>query len=141
MLSRRAEEAFLLMNYFWNSARFTRWLTELVLAIIVVLTTNAVVTADGSRNPKSTSPAEGKGVSATTGDVRRVAAAKAYSALPLGFEPNQGQVSGTTQFIAHGAGYSVFVSPGSTLWALETSQREDVASTSVAKMNPHRRAR
>ena len=37
------------------------------------------------------------------------ATAAAYGRLPLSFEPNQGQVTDTVQFLAHGPGYSLYL--------------------------------
>ena len=42
--------------------------------------------------------------------------------LPLTFEPNQGQTDATVQFLAHGAGYSLFLAPGQVALNLERQQ-------------------
>jgi hypothetical protein len=41
-----------------------------------------------------------------------------YGKLPLSFEPNQGQTDARVQFLAHGAGYTIFLSPTSATFAL-----------------------
>jgi hypothetical protein len=45
-----------------------------------------------------------------------------YGKLPLSFEPNQGQTDERVQFLARGAGYTIFLSPASATFAL---RRED----------------
>ncbi len=43
----------------------------------------------------------------------------AYGNLPLSFEPNQGQSSPDVQYLAHGAGYSLFLTPSGAVFNLD----------------------
>src|SRR5580700_3223916 len=59
-----------------------------------------------------------------TGVIATVIAANAqlaadYGKLPLSFEPNQGQTDARAQFVARGAGYTIFLSPTSATFALQ----------------------
>jgi uncharacterized protein (TIGR03437 family) len=50
---------------------------------------------------------------------RQVAAS--YGKLPLSFEPNRGQTDARVQFVSRGAGYTIFLSPTSAVFALQRS--------------------
>jgi uncharacterized protein (TIGR03437 family) len=62
----------------------------------------------------------------------RPALEKAYGKLPLGFEPNRGQTGAEVQFVARGAGYTIFLSPASATFALE----RNVVRMDVLGVNP-----
>ena len=49
------------------------------------------------------------------------AISKNYGKLPLSFEPNRGQTDARVQFVARGAGYTVYLSPTSATFALENN--------------------
>jgi len=53
-----------------------------------------------------------------------------YGQIPLSFEPNQGQTDGRVQFLSHGSGYSLFLTPGEVVLSLE---RPNAASTDDQK--------
>jgi hypothetical protein len=61
-----------------------------------------------------------------------------YGKLPLTFEPNQGQTDPRVKFLAHGSGYSVFLTSGQMVLSLrasspaETSTSATSAATSLA---------
>jgi hypothetical protein len=61
-----------------------------------------------------------------------------YGKLPLSFEPNQGQTDTRVQFVARGAGYTIFLSPASATFALR--RNTDGASAGVRR-RPHGPAR
>ena len=46
-------------------------------------------------------------------------AAAAYGQLPLSFEINQGQTDPTVNFLAHGAGYGLFLTPSEAVLSLQ----------------------
>lgn len=50
---------------------------------------------------------------------------EAYGKLPMSFEKNAGQSSGEVDFIARGAGYTVFLTPGEAVLALKKRQVAD----------------
>src|SRR3954471_7701552 len=41
-----------------------------------------------------------------------------YGKLPISFEPNQGQTAGVVQYLARGAGYTLFLTPGEMVLTL-----------------------
>jgi hypothetical protein len=47
--------------------------------------------------------------------------ARAYGALPLGFEPNEGQANRSAQFVAHGPGYTLLIGTSGLAIAYEQS--------------------
>src|ERR1035438_832244 len=49
-------------------------------------------------------------------------------AVPLSFEPNQGQAASTVQFLARGSGYALFLAPGKVVLNLERQQPAPSAS-------------
>ena len=58
-----------------------------------------------------------------------------YGKLPLTFEPNQGQTDPRVKFLAHGAGYSVFLTSGQMVLALRPSAvaSHDAAGSTAAE--------
>jgi hypothetical protein len=61
-----------------------------------------------------------------------------YGALPLSFEPNEGQTDPSVQFISHGAGYTVFLTANEAVLSLEEPDETDRL---VGKMDAHTRKR
>ena len=49
--------------------------------------------------------------------------------VPLSFEPNQGQMASTVQFLSRGSGYALFLTPGKVVLNLE--RQEPASATSV----------
>src|ERR1035441_593018 len=50
-------------------------------------------------------------------------------AVPLSFEPNQGQAASTVQFLSRGSGYARFLTPGKVVLNLERQQPPSTAAT------------
>jgi Beta-propeller repeat len=50
---------------------------------------------------------------------RAAAIARDYGKMPLSFEPNRGQTDARVQFVARGAGYTIYLSPLSATFALQ----------------------
>src|ERR1035441_220633 len=55
-------------------------------------------------------------------------AAKLMS-VPLSFEPNQGQITSTVQFLSRGSGYALFLTPGKVVLNLERPHPRSAAAT------------
>ncbi|MGA9307972.1 MAG: SBBP repeat-containing protein, partial [Candidatus Sulfotelmatobacter sp.] len=53
--------------------------------------------------------------------------------LPLIFEPNQGQADPQVKFLAHGAGYSLFLDANSAVLAMQTAPSSSSSSASAAQ--------
>src|ERR1039458_1838050 len=49
--------------------------------------------------------------------------------VPLSFEPNQGQLASTVQFLSRGSGYALFLTPGQIVLNLERQQPASAAAT------------
>src|ERR1017187_2276497 len=60
-------------------------------------------------------------------------AAKLMS-VPLSFEPNQGQLASTVQFVSRGSGYALFLTPGKVVLNLER-QTPQAASVDTIRMS------
>jgi len=58
-----------------------------------------------------------------------------YGKLPLSFEANQGQTDAKVKFMAHGTGYSIFLSPGSATFSLERSDQAAVVRMDLVGAN------
>src|ERR1035437_6746082 len=74
--------------------------------------------------------------SAASRDNRRQAAPAAsrqakLMSVPLSFEPNQGQLTSTVQFLSRGSGYALFLAPGKVVLNLERQQPASAAAVSV----------
>src|ERR1039458_7178889 len=48
--------------------------------------------------------------------------------VPLSFEPNQGQLASTVQFLSRGSGYALFLTPGKVVLNLERQQPAPAAT-------------
>jgi uncharacterized repeat protein (TIGR01451 family) len=64
----------------------------------------------------------------------------AYGKLPISFELNQGQTDGSVQFLARGAGYTLFLTPGEAVLALHArptnANRDGDTALSHARQSP-----
>src|SRR4051812_38538248 len=54
----------------------------------------------------------------------RARLSSSYGKLPISFEPNQGQTAGVVQYLARGAGYALFLTPGEMVLTLHASSPE-----------------
>ena len=62
--------------------------------------------------------------------------ASSYGKLPIAFEPNLGQANPEARFLAHGAGYGLFLTPQETVFVLSAGSNNSGVSpnlTSAAK--------
>ena len=58
---------------------------------------------------------------------------KSFGQLPFYFEPNRGQTNAEARFVAHGQGYSLFLTPSEAVLSLRSlPKREDALQQSVA---------
>src|SRR5215472_2035711 len=65
-----------------------------------------------------------------------------YGKLPLAFEPNMGQTSSEAKFLAHGDGYTLFLSPGESTVVLRsnsarTAQQSGIQNGQFSGRVPH----
>jgi hypothetical protein len=58
-----------------------------------------------------------------------------YGKLPLSFEANQGQTDAKVKYLARGAGYSIFLSPGSATFSLERPDQSAVVRMDLVGAN------
>src|ERR1039457_7078620 len=75
-------------------------------------------------NEQQAAPAASRSISPSTNR----AEAKLMS-VPLSFEPNQGQLASTVQFLSRGSGYALFLTPGKVVLNLERQQPASAAAT------------
>src|SRR5580693_761467 len=59
-----------------------------------------------------------------------------YGQLPLSFEPNQGQTDPQVQYLSRGNGYTLFLTAGEAVLALNKPQAGPRSKFSRAKKNP-----
>jgi len=59
-----------------------------------------------------------------------------YGKLPISFEVNQGQTDSSVQFLARGAGYTLFLTPGEAVLSLHATAADETKSGAV--VGPHR---
>src|ERR1039457_6694285 len=90
-------------------------------------------------NEQQAAPAASRSISPSTNR----AEAKLMS-VPLSFEPNQGQLASTVQFLSRGSGYALFLTPGKVVLNLErqhlasavaTGQAPEAASVDTLRMS------
>jgi uncharacterized repeat protein (TIGR01451 family) len=53
----------------------------------------------------------------------RAGLSSSYGKLPISFEANEGQTAGVVQYLARGAGYTLFLTPGEMVLSLQASAR------------------
>ena len=63
--------------------------------------------------------------------------AREYEAFPLSFEPNEGQANATVKYVAHGSGYTVFLTDREAVLSLHRCQQ----SPALQKLNAMTRGR
>src|SRR5262249_44155083 len=101
-------------------------------ALATVLPANS--TGQSSVDLGGTAPSAGTGSVTQT---PRVPASleQTYANLPVWFEENRGQVDSSVQYVAHGYGYNLFLSPAQATLALRKSSRvgESFASAAQSK--------
>ena len=107
--------------------------------LLVLLVAGSVLLGLGSRRyaqkaaaqlPSSASPALSRLSLKSKPEARAI-----LGQLPLIFEPNQGQADPQVKFLAHGAGYSLFLEANGAALAMQTAPSSSVAS--AAKPNQH----
>jgi uncharacterized repeat protein (TIGR01451 family) len=64
------------------------------------------------------------------------ATVKTFGHIPLSFEPNRGQTNPQARFVAHGQGYSLFLTPSEAVLSLQSLQKEDVLHHPIKDDNP-----
>lgn len=89
---------------------FVRLLAMISLAIVVV--------GGGFWLMRTRKPAAGAGRSSAE---QQAQVKDAYGALPLSFEANRGQVDSRVKYVARGAGYGLFLTPGEAVLSLSTA--------------------
>src|SRR6266568_1873626 len=50
---------------------------------------------------------------------------KSYGQLPLSFEPNRGQTNPEARYVAHGLGYSLFLTPSEAVLSLKSLPKKE----------------
>jgi len=58
-----------------------------------------------------------------------------FMSVPLSFEPNQGQLDSTVQFLSRGSGYALFLTPGKVVLNLERQLPASAASVDTLRMS------
>ena len=67
-------------------------------------------------------------------------ARRSFGALPLAFEANQGQTDPQVKYMARGSGYTVFLTPTDTVFALHSASQPTTQTANVAERNRARLA-
>jgi uncharacterized repeat protein (TIGR01451 family) len=125
-----------------DSAKSLLWMPVLA-GLVVLLVAGSVLLGLGSRRyaqtsvaqrPASPSPALSKLSLKSKSESRAI-----LGQLPLIFEPNQGQADPQVKFLAHGAGYSLFLDADSAVLAMQTPPSSSWSTASAAQ--PSERSR
>ena len=90
---------------------------RILIALFVILTTNPFVPLCAAR------PASPGGLVAAN-----------FGKIPLSFQPNVGQADPRVQFVSHGMGYSLYLTPGEAYVSLENQPSGDRADTLRMKL-------
>lgn len=103
---------------------------------------DATTGAAHDANARAVRADSGKAPSGAPQPPTRALIARQYSRLPLSFEPNKGQASGSAKFVAHGNGFSISLSEDETLLLLpgkppagaKTGQPADTSPANLLRM-------
>jgi len=90
------------------------------LAIVAI----ALLTVSPARRPAKASGASLSARAATGMPAARTRIQASYAALPLAFEPNQGQTDSEVKYLARGNGYTLFLTGNDAVFALHSLQAE-----------------
>ena len=119
-----------------DSGKSLLWIRALA-GLVVLLVAGSVLLGLGShryaqksvaQHPASPSPALSKLSLKSKSESRAI-----LGQLPLIFEPNQGQADPQVKFLAHGAGYSLFLDTNSAVLAMQTAPSSSSSSASAAQ--------
>ena len=91
-------------------------------SLFILASSNGPVTAQMSGAPETANVAP-RGFALNPQTKARVA--DAFGRLPLSFEANQGQTDSRVKFVARGRGYTLFLTSGEAVLALNTAQRSN----------------
>ena len=107
-------------------------------AVLVLLVAGCVLLASGSRRyaQKATAQLPASPIPISSGfSLRSKLDARAIlGKLPLIFEPNQGQADPRVKFLAHGAGYSLFLDTASAVLSMQTAHPSQGRSEQLVRM-------
>src|ERR1022692_170411 len=107
-------------------------------AVFVLLLAGSVLLGFGSRRqaqkalaqlPSSPIPTSSRSSRRSKPDARTI-----LGQLPLIFEPNQGQADPRVKFLAHGAGYSLFLDTASAVLSMQTAHPSQGRSEQLVRM-------
>ncbi|MCA1591594.1 MAG: SBBP repeat-containing protein [Acidobacteria bacterium] len=104
-------------------------LPTLILSLVIsLLAAPAMLSLRHAQTP-SASPAE------ATQHAPSAEARETYGRIPLSFETNQGQTDGSVNFLARGAGYTLFLKPAEAVFVLTRHEGDESAKRSVQKQS------
>jgi hypothetical protein len=102
-------------------------------ALLVLLLAGAVLLGSGSRRYAQKAAVQtpvSNGATSSMSSLRSKPDARALLAqLPLIFEPNQGQADPSVKFLAHGAGYGLFLETTGAVFSMQTPHSSRTGST------------
>jgi len=105
-------------------------------AVAIVAITVAIAAGAGKFSIKSKNGASSSAQPATVNAEQRGQIRASMNALPLGFEANEGQTDPQVKYTARGNGYSVFLTPTKTVFALTSGQHSNSAVSRVSGAQP-----
>ncbi|HWN09545.1 MAG TPA: SBBP repeat-containing protein [Pyrinomonadaceae bacterium] len=98
----------------------TVWAMLALASLILSLTPGAAATSVNASSKRSAAVAANRAAS-DGGPADSAAAQRNYGALPLSFEPNQGQADRSVKFLSRGKGYTLFLTPTEAVFRLQMS--------------------
>ena len=109
-------------SFRWNGFLSSGVVLSTMLALTAVTNSTAAQNAATHGDLQSTTALTAAQVSPTPAvDAEARSRVNAsYGKLPISFEVNQGQTDGSVQFLARGAGYTLFLTPGEAVLSLHT---------------------
>ena len=120
----------------WHLSHSSLRFISLIAAFVLVTAwkSDLARTSTGQAHGSDSVAARSKGNSTST--TSRLSSA--YGTLPISFEMNQGQTDASVQFLARGAGYILFLTPGEAVLSLHSPHASTAKLGRLATPNPLR---
>jgi hypothetical protein len=100
------------------------WVCVFCIVSFLAIVAIALLTVSPARRPAKASGASLSARAATGMPAARTRIQASYAALPLAFEPNQGQTDSEVKYLARGNGYTLFLTGNDAVFALHSLQAE-----------------
>lgn len=118
-----------------------RLVSAFCLVPVIAIVATTVLVLSPARHGSGASAASSAPKSTTVAPAARHRIQASYAALPLAFEPNQGQTDSQVKYLARGNGYTLFLTENDAVFSLHSrsAAKSSTADALQSRGNPRRR--